>query len=73
MNLEKTEVMWRGEQDVDLHVIIEGKTIKQVNSFLYTWALQCVKMEEVVRKYRGECKQDQQRGGDWKALCGTEN
>ena len=43
MNLEKTEVMWIGEQ------------------------------EEVVRKYRGECKQEQQRGGEWKALCGTEN
>ena len=22
---------------------------------------------------RGECKQEQQHGGEWKALCGTEN
>ena len=29
-------------------------------------------MEEVVRTYRGGCKQEQQRGGGWKALCGTE-
>ena len=29
-------------------------------------------MEEVVRKYRGGCKQEQQREGEWKALCGTE-
>ena len=35
MNLEKTEVMWIGEQEVDLHVVVDGKTIKQVNSFLY--------------------------------------
>ena len=35
MNLEKTEVMWIGEQEVDLHVVVDGKTIKQVNSFVY--------------------------------------
>ena len=35
MNLEKTEVMWIGEQEVDLHVAVDGKTIKQVNSFVY--------------------------------------
>ena len=29
MNLEKTEVMWIGEQEVDLHVVVDGKTIKQ--------------------------------------------
>ena len=32
MNLEKTEVMWIGEQEVDLHVVVDLKTIKQVNS-----------------------------------------
>ena len=32
INLEKTEVMWIGEQEVDLHVVVDGKTIKQVNS-----------------------------------------
>ena len=32
-----------------------------------------MRMNEVVRKYRGECKQEQQRGGEWKALYGTEN
>ena len=34
-NLEKTEVMWIGELEVDLHVVVDGKTIKQVNSFVY--------------------------------------
>ena len=58
MNLEQTEVMWIGEQEVDLHVVV-GR--------------QCVRMEEVIRKYRGESKQGQQRGGEWKVLCGTEN
>ena len=75
MNLEKTEVMGIGEQEVDLHVVVDGKTIKQVNSFVYMGGtvcedggsskeIQCVRMEEVVRKYRGECKQEQQRGGE---------
>ena len=32
-----------------------------------------MRMEEVVRKYIGESKQEQQRGGECKALCGTEN
>ena len=31
MNLEKTEVMWIGEQEMDLQVVVDGKTIKQVN------------------------------------------
>ena len=35
MNLEKTEVMWISEQEVDLHVVVDGKTIKQMNSFVY--------------------------------------
>ena len=61
MNLEKTEVMWIGEQEMDLHVVVDGKTIKQVKK-IYSWAAQCVRMEEIVRKYRGECKQEQQRG-----------
>ena len=71
LNLEKTEVMWIGEQVVDLHVAVDGKTIKQANSFIYL--VQCVRMEEVVKKDRGECKQEQQRGRQWKAICGTEN
>ena len=35
MNLGKTEVMWIGEQEVELHVVVDGKTIKQVNRFVY--------------------------------------
>ena len=35
MNLEKTEVMWIGEQEVDLHVVVDGTTNKLVNSFVY--------------------------------------
>ena len=27
--------MWIGEQEVDLHVIVDGKTITQMNSFVY--------------------------------------
>ena len=34
MNLEKTQVMWIGEQEVDLHVVVDGKTITQVKSFV---------------------------------------
>ena len=67
--------MWIGEQEVDLHVVVNGKTIKQVNSFVYLDGTACenggsskeiqrsssmeeggrhyVRMEEVVRKYRG--------------------
>ena len=41
MNLEKTEVMWIGEQDVDLHVVVDGNTIKQVNSFVYFGGTVC--------------------------------
>ena len=29
MNLEKTEVMWMREQEVDLHVVVDRKIIKQ--------------------------------------------
>ena len=29
-------------------------------------------MEDVVRKYRGGCKQEQQRGGEWKVGQKTE-
>ena len=72
MNLEKTEVMWIGEQEVDLYVVVDGKTIKQVTSFVYLGGTVC-EDEGSSRKYRGECKQVQQRGGEWKALCGTEN
>ena len=41
MNLEKTEVMWIGEQEVSLHVVVGGKTIKQVNSFVYLGGTVC--------------------------------
>ena len=41
MNLEKTEVMWIGEQEVDLHVVVDRKTIKQVNSFVYVGGTVC--------------------------------
>ena len=41
MNLEMTEVMWIGEQEVDLHVVVDGKTIKQVNSFVYMGGTVC--------------------------------
>ena len=49
MNLEKTEVMWIGEQEVDLHVVVDGKAIKKL-TVLYTWVVQCVRMEEVSSK-----------------------
>ena len=35
MHLEKIEVMWIGEQEVDLHVVVDGKTVKHVNIFVY--------------------------------------
>ena len=41
MDLEKNEVMWIGEQDVDLHAVVDGKTIKQVNSFVYLGGTVC--------------------------------
>ena len=41
MNLEKNGVMWIGEQEVDLHVVVDGKTIKQVNSFVYLSGTVC--------------------------------
>ena len=41
MNLEKTEVMWIGEQEVDLHVVVDGNTIKLVNSFVYLGGTVC--------------------------------
>ena len=37
MNLEKTEVMWIGEQGV----VVDGKTSKQVNSFVYLGCTVC--------------------------------
>ena len=40
MNLEKTEVMWIGEQE-DLHVVVDGKTIKQMNSLVYLGGTVC--------------------------------
>ena len=43
MNLEKIEVMWIGEQEVDLHVVVDGKNIKQLNHFVYNWAVVCVR------------------------------
>ena len=44
---KKTEVMWIGEQEVDLHVVVVGNTIKQVNR-LYILGL-CIVSER--RKY----------------------
>ena len=41
MNLEKTEVIWIGAQEVDLHVVVDGKTFKQVNSFVYLGSTVC--------------------------------
>ena len=72
MNLEKTEVMWIGEQGVDLYVIVDGKTITRVYSCVYLGGTVCEdggSSKEIQRR----CKQEQQRGGEWKALCGTEN
>ena len=34
-----------------------------------TWVVQCVRMEEVARRRRGGCRQEQQ-GGRWKVLWG---
>ena len=33
--------MWMGEQEVDLHVVVDGKTIKQVKSFVYLGGTVC--------------------------------
>ena len=41
MNLEKAEVMWICEQEEDLHIVVDGKTIKQVNSFVYLGGTVC--------------------------------
>ena len=41
MNLEKTEVMLIGEQEVDLHVVVDRKTNKQVNSIVYFGGTVC--------------------------------
>ena len=41
MNLEKTEVMWIGEQEVDLHVVVDGKSINQVTSCVYLGGTVC--------------------------------
>ena len=41
MKLEKTEVMWIGEEEVDLHVVVGRKTIKQANSFVYLGGTVC--------------------------------
>ena len=32
VNLAKTETMWMNEEKDDLHVVVDGKTIKQVNT-----------------------------------------
>ena len=51
INLQKTEVMWTDEQEVDLHVVVDGKIIKQVDSFVY--------MGGTVREDRGSSKEVQ--------------
>ena len=33
--------MWMGEQEVDLHVVVDGTTIKRVNSFVYLSGTVC--------------------------------
>ena len=33
--------MWIGEQEVGLHVVVDGKTVKQVNSFVYLGGTVC--------------------------------
>ena len=33
--------MWIGKQEVDLHVVVDRKTIKQVNSFVYLGGTVC--------------------------------
>ena len=33
--------MWIGEQEVDLHVVVDEKTIKQVNSLVYLGSTVC--------------------------------
>ena len=35
MNLDKTEVMWVGDQREDLNIRLEGKDIKQVKNCVY--------------------------------------
>ena len=35
MNLDKTEVMWVGQQREELNISLEGNEIKQVNNVVY--------------------------------------
>ena len=35
MSLEKTEVMWVGQQREELNIRLDGKEIKQVDGFVY--------------------------------------
>ena len=42
MNLEKTEIMWIGEQKMEIHVVLDGKIITQVNSFVCLGGTVCV-------------------------------
>ena len=56
MNLEMTEVMWIGEQEVDLNEVLDGKTIKQVNSFVYLGGPVCEdggSSKEIQRRVQG--------------------
>ena len=41
INFEKIEVMWIGEQAVGVQVIVDGKTIKQVDIFDYLGIVVC--------------------------------
>ena len=50
--------MWIGEHEVDLHVVIDGK---QADSFVHL-GVQGVRMEEIARWHRGDCKQERQQG-----------
>ena len=65
MNLGKTEVMWIGEQEVDLHEVVDGKTINQVNNFVY--------LGGTVREDGGSSKEIQrsvQAGAAWRRVEG---
>ena len=64
--------MWIGEQEVDLHVVVDGETIKQVKRFVYLGGTVCENGGSS-KEIRGECMHEQHHGGEWKALCGTEN
>ena len=49
--------MWIGEQEVDLHIVVDGKTIKQVNSFVHLGGTVCEdggSSKEILRRVQAE-------------------